>query len=315
MDRNRPHTQRQPATDAARGQEAVDTLVSVRDWLRFAVSSFEASGLVYGHGTETALDEAAFLILSALHLPIDQLEPWLDARLTLPERRAILDLIQRRIETRKPAAYLVGAAYIQGHRFRVDERVIVPRSYLGELIAGGGIQSVLTKAPARVLDLCTGSGCLAILAALAFPQARVDATDISTDALAVAQANVADYRLDDRITLKHGDLFLPLGKQRYDLILANPPYVAAAEVAAFDPEYTAEPVIAHAGGNDGLDLVRRILAAAPQHLTAGGVIVMEIGTGREIIEAEHPDLPFIWLDTETSEGEVLSLTAADFAGR
>jgi ribosomal protein L3 glutamine methyltransferase len=314
MTSKRSRIENQPAAGAARIQGAVDELVTVRDWLRFAVSRFEAAGLVYGHGTASALDEAAFLVLATLRLPIDQLEPWLDARLTRPERALLADVIALRIETRVPAAYLVGAAYIQGHRFRVDERVIVPRSYLGELLANGGIQSVLTAPPSRVLDLCTGSGCLAILAALAFPEAHVDATDISADALAVARDNVADYRLDDRIKLMNGDLFQPVGGRRYDLILANPPYVAAAEVAAFDPEYAAEPVIAHAGGDDGLDLVRRILAAAPEHLEQGGVIVMEIGTGREIIEAEYPDLPFLWLDTETSEGEVLSLTAADFAG-
>jgi ribosomal protein L3 glutamine methyltransferase len=306
-------TRGQSPADAPSVRDVVDELVTVRDWLRFAVTRFEASGIVYGHGTASALDEAAFLILATLHLPIDQLEPWLDARLTRAERALLADVIARRIETRKPAAYLVGAAYIQGHKFGVDERVIVPRSYLGELVVVGGINSVLAGPPARVLDLCTGSGCLAILVALAFPEAQLDATDISADALAVARANVADYRLEDRITLMAGDLFEPVGAERYDLILANPPYVAAAEVAAFDPEYAAEPVVAHAGGDDGLDLVRRILTATPAHLAPGGVIVMEIGTGRDIIEVERPDLPFLWLDTETSEGEVLSLAAEDFA--
>ena len=292
----------------------IDTLVTVRDWLRWAASRFAQSRLVYGHGTDNALDEAAFLILSALHLPIDQLEPWLDARLTHGERAALLDLIEARITTRKPAPYLVGAAYIQGHRFRVDERVIVPRSYLGELICTGGLEPVLPPHVGRVLELCTGSGCLAILAALAWPEASVDAVDVSAGALAVAGANVADYELQDRVRLLEGDLWAPCAGARYDLIIANPPYVAAAEVAAFAPEHAAEPVLAHLGGADGLDLVRRILDDAHGHLTPHGVLVMEIGTGRERLEQAYPHLPFTWLDTQASEGEVLAVAAMELGG-
>ena len=289
--------------------DILNELLNVRDWLRYATSRFRAAGLVFGHGTATALDEAAFLILETLHLPIDQLEPWLDARLTRAERAAVRDIVERRVATRKPAPYLTGTAYIQGHRFAVDDRVIVPRSYIGELIATGRLDDLLESPPRNVLDLCTGSGCLAILAALQFPEAQVDAVELSAGALEVARRNVGDYDLRERIDLLQGDLLTPVLGRRYDLVIANPPYVAAPEVAAFAPEYAAEPVMAHIGGDDGLDLVRRILGGVAAHLTPDGVILMEIGTGREIIEAAYPHLPFTWLDTEASEGEVLMIGA------
>lgn len=290
----------------------LDDLVTLRDWLRFATSRFSAEGLVFGHGTATALDEAAFLILSALHLPIDQLEPWLDARLTREERARIAALIEARITTRKPAPYLVNAAWIRGQRFYVDERVIVPRSYIGELLDTGALAAVLPDPDSvgRVLDLCTGSGCLAILAAAAFPDAAVDAVDVSADALEVAARNVADYGLTDRIALHRSDLFAALEGRMYDLILSNPPYVTAAAVSDFPPEYRAEPQLAHLGGQDGMDLVRRILAEAGRHLAPEGALVVEVGMGRGVLETEYPDLPFLWLDTEESEGEVLALPAA-----
>jgi len=292
-------------------QNEIDELVTVRDWLRYATSRFSAEGLVFGHGTETAFDEAAFLILSALHLPIHQLEPWLDARLTQAERAGLAEIVRARIETRKPAAYLVGEAWIKGHRFYVDERVIVPRSYIGELMESGLAAVVADpEAVGRVLDLCCGSGCLAILAALAFPEATVDAADISRDALEVAARNVADYGLGDRVALRQSDLFAGIDGT-YDLIISNPPYVTAEAVAAFPPEYRAEPRLAHLGGEDGLDLVRRILADAPGHLTAQGTLVVEVGLAREALETEYPDLPFLWLDTERSEGEVFALPAAE----
>jgi ribosomal protein L3 glutamine methyltransferase len=293
-----------------------DVLVTVRDWLRFAVSRFNAAGLAYGHGTSTALDEAAFLLLRTLHLPVDQLDPWLEARLTKGERRAVVDIIDRRITTRKPAPYLTNEAFVQGHSFFVDERVIVPRSYIGELLVHG-LASVVDDAEAieHVLDLGTGSGCLAILAALAFPQARVDASDVSADALAVARRNVDDYGLQERITLIESDVFGAFGDRRYDLILANPPYVSADAVADFPPEFAAEPRLAHAGGADGLDLVRRILAEAADHLTPDGRIVIEVGTGRPLLERDYPNLPFLWLDTAESEGEVLALISAALPAR
>ena len=296
-------------------RDEVAELHTVRDWLRFGTTQFTRAKLVFGHGTSSALDEAAFLILMALDLPVDSLEPWLDARLTLPERETIAALFASRIESRKPAAYLVNAAFIQGHRFYVDERVIVPRSYIGELL-GVGLTAVAGDPGGigRVLDVCTGSGCLAILAALAFPDAQVDAVELSGEAIAVAARNVDDYGLHDRITLYVSDLFegLPPG-ERYDLIVANPPYVAAAEVAAFDPEYRAEPAMAHLGGADGLDLVRRILGDAPGRLNGDGTLVMEIGTGRARFEAAYPGLDVMWLDTATSEGEVFAVTAEALA--
>ena len=287
-------------------------LLTVRDWLRYATSRFRAAGLVFGHGTATALDEAAFLILETLHLPIDQLEPWLDARLTRAERAAVRDIVERRVTTRKPAPYLTGTAYIQGHRFAVDDRVIVPRSYIGELIATGRLDDLLESPPREVLDLCTGSGCLAILAALQFSEAQVDAVELSAGALEVARRNVGDYDLLERIDLLQGDLLTTVLGRRYDLVIANPPYVAAPEVAAFAPEYAAEPVMAHIGGDDGLDLVRRILDGVAAHLSPDGVLIMEVGTGREIIEAAYPHIPFTWLDTEASEGEVLMIGASEF---
>jgi ribosomal protein L3 glutamine methyltransferase len=296
---------------------AADDLRTVRDFVRLAVSRFSEAGIVFGHGTNTALDEAAFMVLESLHLPVDELEPWLDARLTREERGRLANLIEQRVTTRRPAAYLLGRTYIRGVPFRSDERAIVPRSYLGELLAGdlfGGEGFTLVEDPERVervLDLCTGSGCLAILAAMIFPNSRVDAVDLSEDALALADENVADHDLVDRIELLQGDLFAPLKGRRYDLIVTNPPYVDAEAMEALPAEYRHEPTLAFAGGPDGLDIVRRILAAAPAHLNPGGGLICEIGTGREILDAEYPHLPFLWLDTEESEGEVFWLSARD----
>jgi ribosomal protein L3 glutamine methyltransferase len=290
-------------------------LRTVRDWLRYAVSRFNSAELIYGHGTATALDEAAFLILHTLKLPIDQLEPWLDARLLPPERAAVRDIIERRISTRKPAPYLTNEAWAGGHAFHVDERVIVPRSYIAELLAGGLSGVVAQPAEVRrVLDLCSGSGCLAILAALTFENAAVDAAELSPGALEVAEHNLQRYGLADRIRLVRSDLFDSLPGQRYDLILANPPYVSDAKVAAFPPEYAAEPAMAHAGGSDGLDIVRRILTEAPEHLTERGRLVVEIGTGRKILERELPEVAFVWLDTEESEGEVMAVDRCALSG-
>ncbi len=285
-----------------------DGLLTVRDYLRFALSAFRAAKLAHGHGAGTALDEAAFLILETLNLPVDDINPWLEARLTPPERQRVASIVRQRIETRKPAAYLTRRTYIHGIPFYVDERVIVPRSYIGELMFSDAFPNLVDESSVmRVLDLCTGSGCLAILAALHFPEATVDAVDISTDALAVARINRSEHQMTDRITLMQGDLFAPLGDKTYDLIVCNPPYVAAAAIAAFPPEYAHEPVLAHAGGVDGLDIVRRILQSALVHLNEGGGLLCEIGTGREIIQAEFPDMGFLWLDTEESEGEVFWL--------
>jgi len=302
---------------ASPGDDIAESFVTLRDVFRYAVSAFNAARLAYGHGTTNAVDEAAFILLEALHLPIDRLDPFLDARLTLNERRRLLMLVEARIVTRQPAAYLLNRAYIQGRPFYVDERVIVPRSFIGELLLGGLIGDdgpIEAHAVDSVLDLCTGGGSLAILAAEVFPEARVDAVDISTDALAVAKRNVEDYGLADRIKLCQGDLFAPLKARRYDLILTNPPYVDAKALGAFPPEFGAEPRLAHDGGRDGLDLVRRILGAAGAHLTKRGALVCEIGRGRTLLERDFPHLSPIWLDTEDSEGEVFLLRADDFAG-
>ncbi|MEQ1931977.1 MAG: 50S ribosomal protein L3 N(5)-glutamine methyltransferase [Parvularculaceae bacterium] len=234
----------------------------------------------------------------------------IDARLLAGERRRLADLIAARTETRRPAAYLLNRAYIQGLPFFVDERVIVPRSFIGEIIAGDdGLPFTDDPgAAASVLDLCTGSGCLAILAARAFANADIHASDISADALEVAERNVGDYGLEDRITLHCGDLFAPIGKMRFDLIISNPPYVDAEAMAELPPEFGAEPRLALAGGEDGLDVVRRIIAQADAHLTPAGGLLCEIGRGREILEAEFPGLECLWLDTEESEGEVFWAT-------
>jgi len=286
-------------------------LVTIRDFFRHAVSSFTRAGLVFGHGATSAIDEAAFLILEALSLPIDDIDPWLDARLAADERDRLAALIEARVKTRKPAAYLVNKAYIQGVPFYVDERVIVPRSYIGEILAGDAIFLPPADDVGSVLDLCTGSGCLAILAALAFPDAAVVGADLSAAALEVAARNVRDHGLEDRLTLVGGDLYAPLGARRFDLILANPPYVDGAAMSAFPPEYRAEPAMAHAGGADGLDLARRIIAGARAHLTDAGGLLCEIGSGRDRLERDFPDFPFLWLDTEDSEGEVFWLARAD----
>jgi len=294
-------------------RQLIDDLFTVRDWLRYAVTAVTRAGLVFGHGTGTATDEAAFLILTALALPIEDINPWLDSRLARDEREAILALISKRITTRKPAAYLTNTAYIQRHKFYVDERVIVPRSFIGELLARDGLAALFPNAAKvrRALDLCTGSGCLAVLAAEAFPDAEIHASDISADALDVAARNVADYGLQDRVRLFRSDLFETLPDGAYDLIIANPPYVAAGEVAAFAPEYRAEPQLAHLGGADGLDIVRRILDGARERLSRHGQLIVEIGTGQDLLEAARPDLAFLWLDTETSSGEVFALSADD----
>ncbi|MHB1352202.1 MAG: 50S ribosomal protein L3 N(5)-glutamine methyltransferase [Thiobacillus sp.] len=276
-----------------------ESLITVRDWLRFAVSRFNEAKLFFGHGSDNAFDEAAYLILHTLHLPPDRLDPFLDASLTHAESEQVRAVLERRVRERLPAAYLTHEAWLAGHRFYVDERVIVPRSFIAELLQDRLAPWVEdTDAVGDVLDLCTGSGCLAVLAALAFPSARVDAVDLSKDALAVAARNVADYGLGSRIELLESDLFAALGGRRYDVIVSNPPYVDAEAVATLPPEYRAEPALALGSGDDGLDATRRILAAAGDHLKPGGLLVVEIGHNRDALEAAYPALPFTWLDTE-----------------
>jgi len=286
--------------------------------LRFAATRFGEAGLVFGQGTASAIDEAAFLILETLHLPVDDINPWADARLTRPERELLLERIEERVVKRRPAAYLTKRAYIQGIPFHIDERVIIPRSFIGELLftdlfGGEGFSLVpdVTRI-GRVLDLCTGSGCLAVLAAHIFPNAEVDAVELSPAAFEVAQLNIAQSGYAERISLHQGDLFQPVAQERYDLIITNPPYVDALAMEELPAEFRHEPAMALDGGEDGLDIVRRILAEAPRHLTEEGGLLCEIGRGRELLEDDYPELDFFWLDTEESQGEVFWLTADKF---
>jgi len=289
-----------------------ESLITVRDWLRFAVSRFNEARLFFGHGTDNAFDEAAYLILHTLHLPLDRLDPFLDASLTHGESEEVQAVIERRVRERIPAAYLTNEAWLGEHRFYVDQRVIVPRSFIAELLPEQLAPWVENPDEVtRALDLCTGSGCLAILAALAFPNAEVDAVDLSKDALEVAARNVADYGLADRIELIESDLFAALDGRSYDVILSNPPYVNAESVAALPPEYQAEPALALGSGEDGLDATRQILEKAKDHLNPGGLLVVEIGHNRGALEAAYPTLPFTWLDTESGDQFVFMLRRED----
>jgi ribosomal protein L3 glutamine methyltransferase len=292
--------------------EDTESLITLRDWLRFAVSRFNEAKLFFGHGSDNAFDEAAYLILHTLHLPLDRLEPFLDASLTHVESEEVQAVIERRVRERLPAAYLTHEAWLGEHRFYVDERVIVPRSFIAELLREQLVPWLENPDDVtRALDLCTGSGCLAILAALAFPQAEIDAVDLSKEALDVAAKNVADYGLADRVELIESDLFAALKGRRYDLILSNPPYVNAESVAALPPEYQAEPALALGSGKDGLDATRQILAQAKSHLNPGGLLVVEIGHNRDALEAAYPKLPFTWLDTESGDQFVFMLRQED----
>jgi ribosomal protein L3 glutamine methyltransferase len=294
-------------------------LLTLLDFVRFAVSRFVEARLVFAHGTTDPVAEAAFLVCETLHLHPDQFETFATARVTKTEAKAILDVIARRIATRKPAAYLVNKIYMRGLPFYVDERTIVPRSFIGELLdshlsgdsdeGGSLIDDPLSVR--HVLDLCTGSGCLAILAAHAFANAQIDAVDISKGALEVAVRNVADYRLEDRVTLHQGDLFKPLAGRRYDLIISNPPYVDAQGMAELPRECRAEPKLAFDGGADGIEIVRRILQQAGQHLTPEGGLLCEIGRCRPALETAYPNTDFLWLDTEEADGEVFWIGTAD----
>lgn len=297
----------------------VDELVTLRDWLRWAVSRFEEADLFYGHGTDNAWDEAIWLLLAALKLPRGpgetRLEPFLDARLTHVERLTVLDLLQRRIGHRMPTAYLTHEAWLGSFRFYIDQRVIVPRSYFAELLEDGFAPWIDDPdTVTRALDLCTGSGCLAILMAHVYPNAEIDAIDLSNDALAVARRNITDYDLTGRVNAIESDLFGAVKTKRYDLIISNPPYVTAEAMAKLPPEYLHEPTLALEAGADGLDIVRRILAAARRHLTPNGVIAIEVGHNRNLVDAAFPELELTWLDTERSEGTVFVLRYDDLPG-
>ncbi|MFY3193459.1 50S ribosomal protein L3 N(5)-glutamine methyltransferase [Achromobacter xylosoxidans] len=290
-------------------QNARQELLTLRDLIRYGVSRLNAAQVALGHGSDNAWDETVYLVLHALHLPLDTLEPFLDARVLDEERNRVLDLIDRRVTERVPAAYLTNEAWLRGHRFYVDARVIVPRSPIAELLDEGLSPWVQdAQAVNSVLDMCTGSGCLAILSALAFPYAQVDAVDVSPDALEVARRNVDDYGLGDRLALHQSDLFDSLPERQYDVIVCNPPYVNSGSMDVLPQEYRHEPQLALAGGTDGMDLVRRILQAAPRYLSENGVLVLEIGHERDFFEAAFPELSPVWLDTEQASDQLLLLT-------
>jgi ribosomal protein L3 glutamine methyltransferase len=287
-----------------------DSFRTPRDLLRYAVTRFNAAKLFFGHGSAEAFDEAAYLVLHTLKLPLDKLDPFLDARLLHDEVLQVLAVIERRVTERVPAAYITNEAWLGSYNFYVDERVLVPRSFIAELIPqqfGPWVNDPF--AVENVLELCTGSGCLAIMMADAFPNAVVDAVDISKDALAVAERNIRDYKLEGRVNPIESDLYQNVPFKQYDLIVTNPPYVNAESMKALPPEYLREPQIALAGGADGMDLVRKIVAGAAKRLTPEGILVVEIGNEREFAEAAFGDLGLTWLTTSAGDEQVFLLTA------
>jgi ribosomal protein L3 glutamine methyltransferase len=287
-------------------------LLTIRDWLRYAVSRFENSDIFYGHGTDNSYDEAVWLVMSALHLPMDTLDNFLDARLTQAECAHLADLIDRRVNNHTPTAYLVKEAYLQGLKFYVDERVIVPRSFIAELLQDGLQPWVeYPELIQSAADICTGSGCLGVLLADAFPEADIDVVDISPDAIAVANINIEKYGLQERVQAVQSDMFSALKGKTYDLIISNPPYVDAPSMATLPPEYRNEPQLALGSGEAGLDHTHTLLKEAPKYLNEGGLLVVEIGHNRDALHDAYPDLPFTWLDTSSGDQFVFLLTKED----
>jgi ribosomal protein L3 glutamine methyltransferase len=288
---------------------AAEELFTIRDWLRFTVSRFEESGIFYGHGTDNAYDEAAWLILSALHLPHDTLENFLDAVITEQERRHLAHLVERRVTERTPTAYLVREAWLKGFKFYVDERVIVPRSFIAELLAEQLAPWIeFPEMVTSAADICTGSGCLGVLLAHAFPDAAIDVVDISPDAISVANINIANYGLQEQVQAIQSDMFTALKGKTYDLIISNPPYVDAPSMATLPQEYRNEPQLALGSGLAGLDHTHTLLREAPKHLNEGGLLVVEIGHNRDALLEAYPDLPFTWLEVEAGNEFVFLLT-------
>lgn len=289
--------------------DVISTLSTIRDYIRWGASRFTEAGVSFGHGTATALDEAAALVLYTVHQPYNLSDTYLEAALTLEERQQVIDMIGKRISERKPAAYLTHETIFAGLSFYVDERVLVPRSPIAELIEQRFAPWVEEDQVLRILDLCTGSACIAIACAYAFPDAYVDAVDLSADALAVAETNVAKHQIADAVALYQSDLFNELPKRQYDVIVSNPPYVSHAEWEQLPAEFRAEPDMGFKGGESGLDIVLRILVEAGQYLTEQGILVVEVGSSAETLQYTFPDVPFYWLDFERGGDGVFLLTA------
>ncbi|MCL6377914.1 50S ribosomal protein L3 N(5)-glutamine methyltransferase [Pectobacterium brasiliense] len=287
--------------------EAVSELHTIQDMLRWAVSRFNAANVYYGHGTDNPWDEAIQLVLPSLYLPLDIPEDMYTSRLITSERQRIVERVIRRVNERIPVAYLTNKAWFCGLEFYVDERVLVPRSPIGELI-NNYFDEQLPKTPNHILDLCTGSGCIAIACAQAFPEAEVDAVDISSEALAVTEQNIQQYGLEYRVTPIRSDLFRDLPTIRYDLIVTNPPYVDEEDMSDLPQEFRFEPELGLAAGNDGLDLVRRILACAPDYLSDDGVLICEVGNSMVHLIDQYPDIPFTWLEFDNGGDGVFMLT-------
>ncbi|MDZ7853608.1 MAG: 50S ribosomal protein L3 N(5)-glutamine methyltransferase [Halomonas sp.] len=288
-----------------------DGLVTLLDCLRWAASEFHLAGLFFGHGTDSAWDEAVALTLGALHLPWNVDPAVLEARLLPMERTRIVALVRARIETRRPLPYLLGEAFFAGVPFSVDERVLIPRSPIAELIEHGFAAWFPLEPPARVLDLCAGSGCIGIATALHLPGCEVDLADISPEALAVARQNISRHDVGERVRAVESDLFAGLAGRRYDLVVSNPPYVDTRDLTTMPAEFHHEPALALGAGANGLDIVRRILAEAREHLTAEGVLIVEVGNSDHHLEAAFPEVPFLWLEFERGGQGVFALTAAE----
>ena len=299
-----------PSSTAVSFGSPPNELATVRDYVRWAASAFARAGLVYGHGTDNALDEAFHLVLWALKLPADLPTVYLEATLTAEERAQVWALLQQRIISRKPAAYLIGEIQFCGLPFTVDERVLVPRSPIGELIVQA-FRPWLVVEPARILDLCAGSGCIGIACAQVFPDAEVDLGELSDGALEVCEINILRHRCGGQVRARKSDLFAGLAGRRYELIVSNPPYVPEAEVDALGPEFQHEPRMALAAGIDGMDIVERILNEAPGYLTDEGLLVCEIGGSREEFDARFPDIPVSWPEFEHGGDGVFVLRRVD----
>ncbi|HEA52616.1 50S ribosomal protein L3 N(5)-glutamine methyltransferase [Marinobacter antarcticus] len=288
----------------------IDDLLTIRDYLRYAASQFAASEIFFGHGTDNVWDEAVHLVMRSLHLPLENNTQFLDARLTRDERVLILERVGRRINERVPLAYLLGEAWFMGMPFHIDERVLVPRSPIGELIENGFQPWLGDKPVERILDLCTGSGCIGIGAASVFEDARVDLSDISPEALAVAESNIELHELRDRVRTVQSDVFENI-IGRYDIIVSNPPYVDAEDLSDMPREFHHEPALGLAAGNDGLDIAHRIIAGAAEHLSPKGLLVVEVGNSWVALDEAYPDLPMTWLEFSNGGDGVFAISEQD----